>query len=230
MKSNRELYVEALNLIGKEILEVKQREFLLRLIKKHKSSSITTQSSSTSTQNEIDEIVNYLNQSTGKEFRANTPETRALIRARLKEGFKVDEFKKVIDIKSGQWLKNDQFKYLRPKTLFGSKFEGYLQEWIIDNKKRMYRSNEIVAVREIAESPALSKADIKKQKEWAQLSEKLLSQATPEDWKEYLAQEKLFQKAALSKGISDALIKNLYVQFLKTKKGNTPLDPSLKGI
>ncbi len=222
MKSNRELYVEALNLIGKEILEVKQREFLLRLINKHKSISVTTKSSSISTQYQIDEIVNYLNQSTGKEFRANTPETKALIRARLKEGFKVDEFKKVIDIKCRQWLKNDQFKYLRPKTLFGSKFEGYLQEWIIDNKKRMYRNNEIVAVREIAESPALSKTDIKKQKEWAQLSEKLLSQATSEDWKEYLAQEKLFQKAALSKGINDALIKNLYVQFLKTKKGNTP--------
>ena len=222
MKNNRELYVEALNLIGKEILEVKQREFLLRLIKKHKSSSVSTQSSSISTQYQIDEIVNYLNQCTGKEFRSNTPETKALIRARLKEGFKVDEFKKVIDIKCRQWLKNDQFKYLRPKTLFGSKFEGYLQEWIIDNKKRMYRNNEIVAVREIAESPALSKADIKKQKEWSQLSEKLLSQATSEDWKEYLAQEKLFQKAALNKGINDALIKNLYVQFLKTKKGNTP--------
>lgn len=41
----------------------------------------------------------------------------------------------VIDIKSKQWLINEQFKYLRPSTLFGLKLEGCLQEWIIFKKK-----------------------------------------------------------------------------------------------
>ena len=37
-------------------------------------------------------------------------------------------FKKVIDSKSKEWLNTDFEKYLRPATLFGSKFESYLNE------------------------------------------------------------------------------------------------------
>lgn len=70
----------------------------------------------------------YLNQKTNSKFKFVEASTR-LINARLKEGFTVDDFKKVIDVKTTQW-KNDpnMSKYLRPTTLFGTKFESYLNE------------------------------------------------------------------------------------------------------
>lgn len=84
----------------------------------------------------IEEIVNYLNEKTGKHFRHNTDKTKKLIKARIREGFTVDDFKRVIDIKTKQWGKDKKMKiYLRPETLFGSKFEAYLNE---EPKREVY--------------------------------------------------------------------------------------------
>ena len=77
----------------------------------------------------VSDIIEYLNTATGKSFRATTAKTKTCINARLKEGFTVEDFKTVIDVKCKQWLKDDRMKgYLRPETLFGTKFEGYLNE------------------------------------------------------------------------------------------------------
>ena len=74
-------------------------------------------------------IIDYLNEKTGKGFKATTNKTKTCIHARLEEGFTVDDFKTVIDIKCQKWLKDDKMRdYLRPETLFGTKFEGYLNE------------------------------------------------------------------------------------------------------
>lgn len=73
------------------------------------------------------EIVEHLNQRAGTHYKATTANTRKLIKARLKEGFTVDEIKLVIDKKCAEWLNNPAMQgYLRPETLFGNKFEGYL--------------------------------------------------------------------------------------------------------
>ena len=76
------------------------------------------------------EVIDYLNTKTGSSYRATTEANIKPIRARLNDGFSVEDCKKVIDTKSGQWLNNpDMVKYLRPATLFSpSKFEGYLNE------------------------------------------------------------------------------------------------------
>lgn len=75
-------------------------------------------------------IIEYLNQKTKKNFRTTTPKTKDLIKARWNEGFGLEDFKKVIDVKVLQWLKKpDMCLYLRPETLFGTKFESYLNEW-----------------------------------------------------------------------------------------------------
>lgn len=75
----------------------------------------------------IEEIVDHLNQRAGTHYRATTSNTRKLIKARLKEGFTVDEIKLVIDKKCADWLNNPTMvEYLRPETLFGNKFESYL--------------------------------------------------------------------------------------------------------
>ena len=78
---------------------------------------------------DTEEIVAYLNEKTGANYRPGTEETKRLIRARLKEGNTVEDFKKVIDIKTAEWLGTEQEKYLRPITLFSpSKFESYLNQ------------------------------------------------------------------------------------------------------
>jgi len=75
------------------------------------------------------EIVSYLNEKTGSEFRSTTKATQRLIKSRWKEGFTLDDFKKVIDIKTKEWRgEPDMEQYLRPQTLFGTKFEAYLNE------------------------------------------------------------------------------------------------------
>ena len=74
-------------------------------------------------------IVDYLNGKTDSHYKATTPKTKQLVQARLKEGFSVDDFKTVIDKKTATWLNDNKMnKYLRPLTLFGTKFEDYLNE------------------------------------------------------------------------------------------------------
>lgn len=73
------------------------------------------------------EIIDYLNQKAGTRYRPATSSTRKHIKARLDEGFTVEDFKTVIDKKCSEWLNNSKMEqYLRPETLFGTKFEGYL--------------------------------------------------------------------------------------------------------
>lgn len=74
-----------------------------------------------------EEIVQYLNQKTGKNFKHTSKVTQRHIRARFAEGFTVNDFKQVIDKKCSDWLRDQKMKeYLRPETLFGTKFESYL--------------------------------------------------------------------------------------------------------
>ena len=75
------------------------------------------------------EIVDYLNSKTDKNYRSTTAKTRDLIKARYNEGFRLDDFKQVVDNKVVGWLDDEKMnKYLRPETLFSNKFEGYLNE------------------------------------------------------------------------------------------------------
>lgn len=74
------------------------------------------------------EIIDYLNSKANTNYRVNNKKTRASINARIAEGFTIDDFKKVIDIKSSEWLNTNMQQYLRPETLFGTKFEGYLNQ------------------------------------------------------------------------------------------------------
>lgn len=75
------------------------------------------------------EIVEHLNDKADRSYKHTTNKTKQLIKTRFKEGFTLDDFKTVIDIKCNEW-KEDKYwnKFLRPETLFGTKFEGYLNE------------------------------------------------------------------------------------------------------
>lgn len=74
------------------------------------------------------DVIDYLNQQTGKNYKSTTKKNQTVIRARTDEGFSQDDFKRVIDNKVAEWKGTNMEKYLRPETLFGTKFEGYLNQ------------------------------------------------------------------------------------------------------
>lgn len=77
-------------------------------------------------QGKVAEVVEALNETVGSHYRPTSNATRKHVLARLREGFTVEECKEVIRKKSEEWGGTEMAKYLRPETLFGSKFEGYL--------------------------------------------------------------------------------------------------------
>ena len=78
-------------------------------------------------------IVDYLNLKANTKYRSSSNKTKTLIKARINEGYSEEDFKKVIDNKTDEWLNTDMEKYLRPETLFGTKFESYLNQKIGGN-------------------------------------------------------------------------------------------------
>ena len=91
------------------------------------------------------EIIKYLNQKTRAHYKVNTPETIKHINARLKEGFTLENFKYVIDVKWDEWKGkfNKEGKnmedFMRPITLFSTKFEGYLNQAKPDPYQKYYK-------------------------------------------------------------------------------------------
>lgn len=78
------------------------------------------------------EIISYLNEKTGRGFR-NVEANKKLIKARWNEGFKVEDFKTVIDNMVTNWSGKvfngvPAENYLQPKTLFSNKFDNYLNQ------------------------------------------------------------------------------------------------------
>lgn len=80
---------------------------------------------------QVKEIIDYLNQQANTKYRANSENTKKHIVARLKQQYTIDDFKHVIDVKCAEWLNSDMEKYLRPDTLFGNKFDYYLQQKMV---------------------------------------------------------------------------------------------------
>ena len=76
------------------------------------------------------DIISYLNKKTNKNYKPNSNKTKSLINARFNEGFQdLNDYKKVIDVKTDEWQDDPKMeKFLRPETLFGNKFEGYLNQ------------------------------------------------------------------------------------------------------
>ena len=76
-----------------------------------------------------EKIIDYLNRKTNSHYRPTSKATKRLIKARYNEGFTDADFKTVIDKKCTEWLQDaNMAQYLRPETLFGTKFEAYLNQ------------------------------------------------------------------------------------------------------
>ena len=109
IENQRQLNTKELN--TKEIEEINNKE-----IYKEKNKKM------------IEATINYLNKKTGKAYKPNTPNTVKHLTARINEGYTDLDFMDVIDTKCKEWLDTDMEKYLRPDTLFGSKFENYFNQ------------------------------------------------------------------------------------------------------
>jgi len=77
-----------------------------------------------------------LNEACGTRYTSKSKATQRLIKARFNEGYSLEDFKQVIDTKSEEWLGDAKMnQFLRPETLFGTKFESYLNKKDIKAKK-----------------------------------------------------------------------------------------------
>ena len=82
------------------------------------------------------EIIRHLNSKAGTSFRVSSKDTQKHILARWNEGYRLEDFFKVIDAKASEWRYDKKMApYLRPSTLFGTKFESYLQQYKEPQKK-----------------------------------------------------------------------------------------------
>ena len=107
---------------------------------------------------EIKSIIDYFNSVAGKNYKYTSKANRSHILARLKEGFTLDDFKAVIDKKTSEWKNDSKMEqYLRPETLFGTKFEGYLNQ--SQKKKQEYKQ-------EIIEEPTEDDDEIWTDEKW----------------------------------------------------------------
>jgi uncharacterized phage protein (TIGR02220 family) len=98
----------------------------------------------------IVEIIDFLNECTGKSYKATSKVATLNINARLKEGYTKDDFIKVISVKATKWLGTKFEDYLTPNTLFGNKFESYLNENIIVEKtKQDYAYEQVIKATEL---------------------------------------------------------------------------------
>ena len=94
--------------------------------------TIKTENTKTDNNNNIlsicKEVISYLNLQAKKNFKVNTASHQKFIKARLKEGYVLEDFKKVVDIMVAKWKGTDYEQYLQPQTLFGNKMDNYLNQ------------------------------------------------------------------------------------------------------
>lgn len=74
------------------------------------------------------EVISYLNLKAKKNFKVDTVSHQKFIKARLKEGYVLEDFKKVVDIMIAKWKGTEYEQYLQPQTLFGNKMDNYLNQ------------------------------------------------------------------------------------------------------
>ena len=74
------------------------------------------------------EVISYLNLKAKKNFKVNSASHQKFIKARLKEGYVLEDFKKVVDVMVAKWKGTEYEQYLQPQTLFGNKMDNYLNQ------------------------------------------------------------------------------------------------------
>ena len=91
----------------------------------------------------VKNIIEHLNYIAKTNYRSNSNKTISLITARLNEGFTVNDFMQVHINKYAEWHNDEKMcKFIRPETLYGTKFESYLNQKVsINEKSRMIQNH-----------------------------------------------------------------------------------------
>lgn len=90
-------------------------------------------------------LLSYLNQKTGSSY-SLTDQIRTVIEQRLSEGYTLDQMRSVVDKKFAEWSCDGKMRsYLRPSTLFGDRFEEYLNAPVPAEAEEERKSSEHVA-------------------------------------------------------------------------------------
>lgn len=119
------------NRIAKQKSRAKQKQKLLETVNDMSMTCQPCQDTDIDKEREIEKdiyisIVGYLNEKAGTNYKHSSKKTQTCIHARLAEGFTEEDFKTVIDKKVADWTGTEWEKFIRPETLFGTKFESYL--------------------------------------------------------------------------------------------------------
>lgn len=130
------------NLTDLEILEINENKNIIPKLS-HSDSDSESSTSRNGSQRKVNEkeskekekenipykeIIDCLNSKAGTNYKYTTNKTKELIKARFNENFSLKDFETVINKKCYEWLETDMNKFLRPETLFGTKFESYLNQ------------------------------------------------------------------------------------------------------
>lgn len=105
-----------------------EKELEIELDINEKKLDIVKSQNDESNKDIIDKVINLLNEITLSRFNIKNIKSRNFINARLKEGYTYEDFENVIVKKVKEWKNTDYEKYIRPETLFGTKFESYLNQ------------------------------------------------------------------------------------------------------
>lgn len=133
-KNNKKIsdYPSAEKTVGRENRRTVNRPLRNNNNKNYQSKELTnikTNSLATAEPSIYKDVIDHLNDKVGAKYKPNSAVNKRLIDARAKEGYSLDDFKTVIDNKCATWAHDPKMsKYLRPQTLFGTKFESYLNE------------------------------------------------------------------------------------------------------
>jgi uncharacterized phage protein (TIGR02220 family) len=76
----------------------------------------------------IQETIDYLNMVANTNYSYNFPSTITSLNSLIELGYNYEDFKSVIDKKWNEWKGTKFQEFVRPTTLFGEKFENYLNE------------------------------------------------------------------------------------------------------
>jgi len=122
---------------GESRRQTKQNEATLEANepKKRKEKKVNERKEKNIYSQERKKVIDYLNKKLNTDYNFDSNVNRKFLNARFNENYHIEDCLKVIDIKYDEWIGTDQEKYLRPETLFGNKFESYLNQKISNGAK-----------------------------------------------------------------------------------------------
>lgn len=128
-------------------IKIKRNQILLDVLSENAKlkKEAKTKQKETKIVSEVEQVISYLNSASGKSFSYKSKNSYSFINARLKEGYKIEDFKRVIDIKCHKWINTEFEAYLRPQTLFSNKMDGYLNESVIIKKDKVDKANDTIS-------------------------------------------------------------------------------------